>query len=331
MNKRIAEELSHSSEGHIHHHDGHIHISTGNVTHVDTTPITNLSTLRTYAQTPIGASGAKKHGMTTSMAYTDSIYWALATMTSTGYGDISASTSNNLEMIIASIVMLLGKITFGFVLGNIASTMANMETLRVLFEERYSGVINHMEDLRMPDALRNRVMRIFQYLWQRNKGSSNEGIFDHLPACLHGELCLDLTGETMKQVDIFKNCDLPFIRALCTKTKLLQYHSDEYVYRKGDIGHDMYIIKSGRVLIDDGPGPMKILREGVYFGEEALVQHAPRNCSARAVTHVDMFYIRNSDLQEVFQSYPEEAARVQQNARELGERRKSHDGGSSKQ
>ena len=37
--------------------------------------------------------------------------------------------------------MLLGKITFGFVLGNIASTMANMETLRVLFEERYSGVI----------------------------------------------------------------------------------------------------------------------------------------------------------------------------------------------
>ena len=71
--------------------------------------------------------------------------------------------------------MLLGKITFGFVLGNIASTMANMETLRVLFEERYSGVINHMEDLRMPDALRNRVMKIFQYMWQRNKGSSNEG------------------------------------------------------------------------------------------------------------------------------------------------------------
>ena len=80
-------------------------------------------------------------------------------------------------MIMASVVMLLGKITFGFVLGNIASTMANMETLRVLFEEKYSGVINHMNDLCMPDNLRERVMNIFQYMWQRNKGSSNDGKF----------------------------------------------------------------------------------------------------------------------------------------------------------
>jgi len=75
--------------------------------------------------------------------YTDSIYWALATMTSTGYGDIKATTTNDLEMIFAALVMVLGKISFGFVLGNVASIMTNMET----FEERFYPVLSHMRGL----------------------------------------------------------------------------------------------------------------------------------------------------------------------------------------
>ena len=67
------------------------------------------------------------------MAYSDSIYWALATMTSTGFGDISADKDNKLEMIVSSIVMVLGKMVFGLMLGNIASTLANMRMLRSVF------------------------------------------------------------------------------------------------------------------------------------------------------------------------------------------------------
>lgn len=272
----------------------------------------------------------RKHGeiMSPFKIYTDTVYWALATMTSTGYGDISVSTKRNLEMIIASMVMLLGKITFGFVLGNIASTMANMETLRVLFEERYNGVISHMESLRMPEYIRIRVINIFQYMWSRNKGSSTEGIFETLPSCLHAELCFDLTGDAMKSVPIFRNCDLAFIRALCQKTQLLQYYKNEFIFRKGDIGHEMYFIKSGVVEIDDGPYKVG-LGEGDFFGEEALTRRAPRNNSARAISHVDMFYLRDSDLADVFRSYPEEAIRVRQNIGE-DDRRSSYLGDDAK-
>ena len=39
-------------------------------------------------------------------------------------------------MIYAICVMVIGKLLFGFILGSIASTLANLDTQRVLFEEK---------------------------------------------------------------------------------------------------------------------------------------------------------------------------------------------------
>ena len=55
-----------------------------------------------------------------------------------GYGDLSAT--NVIEMIYAIAVMVAGKLIFGFILGSIASTLANMDTQRVLFEEKLNAL-----------------------------------------------------------------------------------------------------------------------------------------------------------------------------------------------
>ena len=73
-----------------------------------------------------------------SLHYGDSLYWVVTTMTTTGYGDISATSV--LEMLYASVVMVLGKLLFGFILGSIASTLANLETPRVMFDDKLSAV-----------------------------------------------------------------------------------------------------------------------------------------------------------------------------------------------
>ncbi len=43
-------------------------------------------------------------------------------------------------MLYAILVMVLGKLLFGFILGSIASTLANLDTQRVLFEEKVSAL-----------------------------------------------------------------------------------------------------------------------------------------------------------------------------------------------
>ena len=59
-------------------------------------------------------------------------------MTTTGYGDLSAT--NGVEMVYASVVMVIGKLLFGFILGSIVSTLANLETQKVLFENKLETI-----------------------------------------------------------------------------------------------------------------------------------------------------------------------------------------------
>ena len=54
-------------------------------------------------------------------------------MTSTGYGDIKPETQS--EMIYGCVVMVLGKLMLGYVLGMVAATLANDESLRVWYEQ----------------------------------------------------------------------------------------------------------------------------------------------------------------------------------------------------
>ena len=47
----------------------------------------------------------------------------------------------------------------------------------------------------------------------------------------------------------------------------------EYVCRKGDVGHEMYIIKEGKlaVVADDGVTQFAVLSEGNFFGEISIL------------------------------------------------------------
>ena len=55
--------------------------------------------------------------------YIASLYWAAATMSSTGYGDIHAH--NTESQLIATVVMLAGLLLYGYCLSSIAATLAN--------------------------------------------------------------------------------------------------------------------------------------------------------------------------------------------------------------
>lgn len=59
-------------------------------------------------------------------------------MTTVGYGDLSAT--NLPEMVFAIVVMIFGKLLFGFILGTVASTLANLESSRIEYEDKLKAL-----------------------------------------------------------------------------------------------------------------------------------------------------------------------------------------------
>ncbi|KAF0714357.1 hypothetical protein AaE_011592 [Aphanomyces astaci] len=64
------------------------------------------------------------HPNMVTLQYLSSLYWAIVTMTTVGYGDITPKTKT--ELIIAMFVMIIGVSMFGYVIGNITSLVDNI-------------------------------------------------------------------------------------------------------------------------------------------------------------------------------------------------------------
>lgn len=87
----------------------------------------------------------------------------------------------------------------------------------------------------------------------------------------------------------------------------------DYICRKGDVGKEMYIVKSGklRVVADDGVTSFATLSAGSVFGEVSVLEIAGnktgnrRTANVRSLGYSDLFCLSKRDLWETLGDYPE--------------------------
>ena len=83
-------------------------------------------------------------------------------------------------------------------------------------------------------------------------------------------------------------------------TSRRHYEAGEYIYRKGDIAHEFYVVLGGEVDVlreDDGRmSQVAKLGVGEYFGEISLLNDAPHSSSVRARTHAELLVMSGQDF-----------------------------------
>lgn len=80
------------------------------------------------------------------------------------------------------------------------------------------------------------------------------------------------------------------------------------IFRQGDLGNQVYVIVSGEaeVVQDLGTGETTIarLQPGQFFGEMALIRHAPRVATVRALTDLDVLVMQRGAFLSLFTHLP---------------------------
>ncbi|XP_022782902.1 cyclic nucleotide-gated cation channel alpha-3-like [Stylophora pistillata] len=237
--------------------------------------------------------------------YVLSLYWATATATSTGYGDLHAETIG--EKWFSIIAMLTGiGLFFGLIFGGMASMLTNLDSRRMRYTHHFDVIKDHLVDMKISADIRSRVLAYYEYLWTHNRGERGDGMFSDLPLTFQAELSLSINKKVLEKAPLFRGLNPGFRRMLSLVIRPVFYMPNQIIANKGDIGHHMFYIHRGRaeILCENGNEVFVTLKEGKLFGEVSMVYNLPRSASVRAATPCIVFLLDRVDLNRVLRHYP---------------------------
>lgn len=131
------------------------------------------------------------------------LYWTLTTMTTIGYGDVSPLTY--VEAIITVIVEVAGASIFGYMIGNIASVIADFDKFSSVQKERMEEIKSYLTFKRVPRQLSKSVRKYYGHYYDKRGVDALKQDWGALPNIIKAELVKFMNKEF---VDAFK-CFLP--------------------------------------------------------------------------------------------------------------------------
>jgi voltage-gated potassium channel len=223
--------------------------------------------------------------------YVRALYWCMTTVTTIGYGDITPDRNSIPQMVYTIFVQLLGVGMFGYIIGNIASMMANMDVAKAAFQKKMEDVKNFMRVRRIPKDLQNKVKDYYHYLWEKQRSADRTSFVEELPHTLGTDLSLFLNRAILEKVSLFKDADEIFIREVVRLLEPVIYLPGDFIIQQGEYGDRMYFLNAGEVEVLVHNKKVAALGSGSFFGETALIQNERRTASIRTLNYCEVYVL----------------------------------------
>lgn len=119
----------------------------------------------------------------------------------------------------------------------------------------------------------------------------------------------------LKNVNLFHGMSEDQMRMVEQRTVMRELRRREVLYLAGDAGDRIYLLKRGVVKIsalqEDGREViLALLRKGEVFGEEAVLEDAPRDHMAEAYEDALVCIITRKDFMDLLRTHPEMVFKV---------------------
>jgi CRP-like cAMP-binding protein len=139
---------------------------------------------------------------------------------------------------------------------------------------------------------------------------------------------LEIILPILKKIPLFSELNAEQHEAIINNIQLQYYPKDYDLFKQGEEGSAMYIVKNGAVQIyrqDPINGlseNLSEIRNDNFFGEMALIPNKPRNASAKTLEDTELFVLKKTDFLKLLSTTPGMAAII---SKQFIERLKSNE------
>lgn len=237
------------------------------------------------------------------LTYVKSIYWTFTTLTTVGYGDISAKTIP--QMLFTCGIQVIGVGVFGYILSNVAGILARSDAAREHHMDNLDKIETFMNLHKIPIELKGKVRSYYHYMWRNKKGYHDETLIADLPNKIQSDLFFHINKGFIEKVPFFKGASAELIGDLMNKLEPRIFVPGERIFEVDDPGEALYFIHNGHIdIVGRDNQLVAALKEGSFFGEMALISDKPRTATARARTFCDIYALSKHSFHEVIARHP---------------------------
>lgn len=210
-----------------------------------------------------------EHGASKGQQYIAAYYWAIMTLTTVGYGDISAA--NEYEMTFSALVMVAGAIFYAVVLGSVTAAIQTVSSSNRPYLTRVRVVDHFIKHYGLPEGLATRIRDTTDFQWHLHQSFDSKQILEDFPPELRTDVLMSIHRPLLIKVPFFQEVDEAFVKMVVNELSPHVCLAGDYIFQEGDDGDQMYLLTKGLLEVIEYGKVVNHLEEGAFFGEVAVL------------------------------------------------------------
>ena len=230
--------------------------------------------------------------------YIISFYWTLTTVTTVGYGDITAGTT--IERIYNLFIMSFGVLLYSFAIGSLSSIVSTLDQKSEEMNQKLQILSSIKKEFNLEQGIYDKVRKVIKYDLSRNQ--KDKMVFlQELPNKLRIELSQIMHDKVIQNFYFFRDQPSDFFAYVAPLLKPVKFSKNDYLYKCQDMIDEMYFVAKGTVIfcLDKRYGEKEIreIKKNNNFGEIEMCLNEKLSFNIKIKSrNCELFVLKKNDF-----------------------------------